>query len=183
MNLQKMYETQKKLINRIEVEHPLKEKEDRFSKKILALIVEVAECANENRGFKYWSYNQEPNTKALRKPAMMEEDKEYYNPQLEEYVDGLHMVLELGIDLDINLNHEFKAYHPSKSPDADNVIQQLLDIFEQIVYVRHYGVSAYHVLVDMYIGLGELLGYKWEQIEQAYINKNEINHQRQDNGY
>lgn len=183
MNLQKMYEMQKELINRIEAEHPLKVNEDRFSKKIVALIVEVSECANENRGFKYWSNNQQPNTKSLRQPTMMEEDKEYYNPELEEYVDGLHMVLELGIDIGVNFNNEFKPYHPSKLLDTDNVIQQLLDIFEQIIYVRHYGVSAYHVLVDMYIGLGELLGYKWEQVEQAYIEKNQINHARQDNGY
>jgi dimeric dUTPase (all-alpha-NTP-PPase superfamily) len=60
--------------------------------------VELGECANEWRGFKFWSVNQIPHTSAVRVPTMMEEDKEYYNPLLEEYVDGLHFVLELGLN-------------------------------------------------------------------------------------
>lgn len=27
------------------------------------------------------------------------------------------------------------------------------------------------------------LGFTWEQIEQGYLNKNKINHQRQSEGY
>ncbi|MDA6141611.1 dUTPase, partial [Escherichia coli] len=75
----------------------VQEGEDRNEKRLLAFIVELGECAQEHRGFKYWSKDQQPRTKAVRVPAMMEEDKEYYNPLLEEYVDGLHFVLELGL--------------------------------------------------------------------------------------
>src|SRR5699024_3370870 len=31
--------------------------------------------------------------------------------------------------------------------------------------------------------IGELLGFGWDQIEQAYLDKNKINHERQKNGY
>lgn len=31
--------------------------------------------------------------------------------------------------------------------------------------------------------LGERLGFKWEQIEAAYMDKNAVNHQRQQEGY
>jgi dimeric dUTPase (all-alpha-NTP-PPase superfamily) len=96
MNLEKLFQTQKVLRDRIGYNEP-----DRFNKLILALLVELGECANEWRGFKFWSVNQIPHTSAVRVPTMMEEDKEYYNPLLEEYVDGLHFVLELGLELKI----------------------------------------------------------------------------------
>lgn len=52
MNLQKLFDTQKVLRDRIGYEG-----EDRFEKLILALLVEIGECANEWRGFKFWSKN------------------------------------------------------------------------------------------------------------------------------
>lgn len=30
---------------------------------------------------------------------------------------------------------------------------------------------------------GEMLGYTWNEVEEAYMQKNAINHQRQDGGY
>src|SRR5690625_2371786 len=60
MNLQKLFETQKKLDERIVKEKGLEGK-DLLDKKILALQVELGEIANEFRGFKFWSEDQEPN--------------------------------------------------------------------------------------------------------------------------
>lgn len=57
MNLQKFFDTQKVLRDRIGYNG-----EDRFEKLILALLVEIGECANEWRGFKFWSKDQEPRT-------------------------------------------------------------------------------------------------------------------------
>ncbi|MFY0167293.1 dUTP diphosphatase, partial [Bacillus anthracis] len=34
-----------------------------------------------------------------------------------------------------------------------------------------------------FLGLGKKLGFTFEEIEQGYYKKNEVNHQRQDNGY
>ncbi|SFA47847.1 dUTPase, partial [Parageobacillus thermantarcticus] len=63
MNIKKLFELQKQLDLRIEKEHPRKPGEDRLAKKILALMVELGELANEARFFKYWSHDQAPRTK------------------------------------------------------------------------------------------------------------------------
>ena len=60
-------------------------------RKMLALLVEIGELANETRCFKYWS----------NKPASERE------VILEEYVDGLHFILSIGIDLGIDKNFLF----------------------------------------------------------------------------
>ena len=62
MNLEKLFQMQKELDARILEEHPVQEGEDRLAKKILALLVELGELANEWRGCKYWSNDQEPRT-------------------------------------------------------------------------------------------------------------------------
>ena len=66
MNLEKLFEAQRVLDERIEQEHPRTENENRVPQKILALQVELGEMANEWRGFKFWSANQEPRTQRHR---------------------------------------------------------------------------------------------------------------------
>ncbi|MGE6624638.1 dUTP diphosphatase [Bacillus pumilus] len=62
MNLLKMFEMQKELDDRIIREKGL-EGQDLLPGLILALQVELAECANEWRGFKFWSNDQQPRRK------------------------------------------------------------------------------------------------------------------------
>lgn len=176
MNLNKLFAAQKVLRDRIAYNEP-----DRFNKLILALLVELGECANEWRGFKFWSVNQIPHTSAIRMPAMMEEDKEYYNPLLEEYVDGLHFVLELGLEIG------FKYYEDLEEPtDINCTIEELfIGIYETAAQLMIPKGQEYDYLVlfKMYNQLGEMLGFTGEQIEQGYFAKNQINHTRQANGY
>ncbi|MEK4091705.1 dUTP diphosphatase [Viridibacillus sp. FSL H8-0110] len=47
MNLTKLFEAQRELDLYIDQQHPVQPGEDRLSKKILALLVELGECANE----------------------------------------------------------------------------------------------------------------------------------------
>ncbi|MFC7364514.1 MULTISPECIES: dUTP diphosphatase [Bhargavaea] len=61
MNLTKLFEAQKALDERITKEKGL-HGQDLLHKKILAFNAELMECANEWRGFKYWSEDQEPRT-------------------------------------------------------------------------------------------------------------------------
>lgn len=176
MNLEKLFEMQKVLRDRIGYNEP-----DRFNKLILALLVELGECANEWRGFKFWSVNQLPHTSAVRVPTMMEEDKEYYNPLLEEYVDGLHFVLELGLEINTNLMNFSKKVPPVKDP---SIIDQFNSLYHRISFFWLVGSNDDYLLVfRSYLGLGEMLGFTWEQIEQAYMEKNKINHVRQETGY
>src|SRR5699024_12342750 len=41
----------------------------------------------------------------------------------------------------------------------------------------------YHEGLELFLKLGEMLGFTWEQIEESYFAKNKINHERQANGY
>ena len=167
MNLAKLFEMQKELDARILEEHPVQEGEDRLSKKILALLVELGELANEWRGFKYWSNDQKPRKQLL-----------------EEYVDCLHFILSIGNDLD---------YRPIK-PDAikkSSTIEQFHEMF-YLVTDLHFcvdiedqeaSIKKYLTTIERFLGLGEMLWFTMEQIEQAYIEKNQVNHHRQENGY
>jgi dimeric dUTPase (all-alpha-NTP-PPase superfamily) len=173
MNLEKLFQMQKELgkVGLFNYRGA-----DRFNKLILALLVELGECANEWRGFKFWSVNQLPHTSAVRTPCMMEEDKEYYNPLLEEYVDGLHFVLECGIEC--NISHKIIT----EAVVFDNTLDAFITVFNYVTTFQ-YDQSYYIDMLENYLGLGKSLGFTWEQIEQAYYAKNEINHQRQETGY
>jgi dimeric dUTPase (all-alpha-NTP-PPase superfamily) len=186
MNLEKLFQMQKELgkVGLFNYRGP-----DRFEKLILALLVELGECANEWRGFKFWSQNQEPRTKAVRVPTMMEEDKEYYNPMLEEYVDGFHFVLEIGIELtdeyywDMDLIQE-EISTVTSHERIESEEKSVTDLFNTCFYCTAADLNEHYVYLFAYfLILGERLGFTWEQIEQAYFAKNAVNHQRQEDGY
>jgi dimeric dUTPase (all-alpha-NTP-PPase superfamily) len=184
MNLEKLFQIQKVLRDRIGYNEP-----DRLNKLILALLVELGECANEWRGFKFWSVNQLAHTSAIRVPCMMEEDKEYYNPLLEEFVDGLHFVLELGIELtsefywDLDLLQE-EISTVTSHEKVESEVNSVTDLFNTCFYFAASDLNDnYAYLFAYYLILGERLGFTREQIEVAYLEKNKINHQRQEVGY
>jgi len=87
MTLTELFQIQKKLDERIIKEHGL-EGRDLLDKKILSLQVEIGELCQNWRGFKFWSKDQEPRTKAER-PVFDESIGEHVfvkvNPLLEEY--------------------------------------------------------------------------------------------------
>jgi dimeric dUTPase (all-alpha-NTP-PPase superfamily) len=190
MDLKKLFETQKILRDRISYNES-----DRFEKLILALLVELGECANEQRSWKFWSQDQEPRTfkwfGICEKCNGFGVDDENYrcmdcagtgdgykNPLLEEYVDGLHFVLELGIEKE----YEIKT-HITKVK-CETIAEQFNKLFEKIVDFNDLPtIPNYLWIIDLFIGLGEMLGFTWEEIEQAYFAKNKINHMRQDVGY
>lgn len=180
MNLAKLFEVQKVLRDRINYNEP-----DRFNKLVLALLVELGECANEWRGFKFWSKDQKARTFGVKGVG---HGIATYNPLLEEYVDGLHFVLELGIELEYP-ELPFANFKPY-SYTTPTIEDQFLAIYEDVTNFKN--SVAYHSddtlmnfdeLVSGYVGLGKMLGLTWEQIEQAYFEKNKVNHQRQSEGY
>jgi dimeric dUTPase (all-alpha-NTP-PPase superfamily) len=193
MNLTRLFETQKQLMQRIEENHPAQQGENRFYKRLLALLVEVGECANEWRGFKFWSNNQKPRLEikcqACDGAGLFDfGDKQELcaycsgtgiqsKPLLEEYVDGLHFVLELAIVLEVVLNFDDIRVYKS-----DSIEHQFIKLYREItnLWIEH---EFYLELLNTYIGLGEMLGFAWEQIEHAYLEKNAVNHQRQEDGY
>ena len=72
----------------------------------------------------------------------------------------------------------------------ETIVDQFIELNYQTYIVlqrneNHKGKykGQWYMLVDLFIGLGEMLGFTREQIETAYLDKNKINHQRQENGY
>ncbi|WP_273128980.1 dUTP diphosphatase [Bacillus weihaiensis] len=187
MNLTKLFETQKVLRDRIGYEGP-----DRLEKLILALLVEVGECANEWRGFKFWSKDQEPRIKVhvfdVFAPDVKDENSFYIkNPLLKEYVDGLHFVLELCNELQLDVDKIEKYIEDRKKVIGTmeyhfGYLYHHASSLMNTVEVRNRVVMMLHI-TKAYLGLGYRLGLTWEQIEQAYFDKNKVNHERQENGY
>lgn len=200
MNLQKLFNMQRELDSRIVKEHGL-EGQDLLPQKILALQVELGECANEWRGFKFWSSRQTPtepkyNWKPNEDGSNLEWKIEYgyeSHPLLEEYIDCLHFILSIGLDIGyeyedaIYLNDcNVSVYHRCA---REGVTHQFNDVFTTINHPAFYdnikesNYELYEEVFLYFLVLGKTLGFSTETIEEAYMNKNKVNHERQDTNY
>ncbi|MEC1770599.1 dUTP diphosphatase [Schinkia azotoformans] len=157
-----LFELQKELDTRIEKEHGL-EQADLMDKKIMALLVELGELANETRCFKFWS----------KKPAAARD------VILEEYVDGVHFILSIGLELKLQ---DQVTLDPKD--EYRDLVEQFQLVFASIIEFRkQLNLENYHNIFNEYIILGKLLGFSSDDIEKAYKLKNEVNHKRQNSGY
>ena len=171
MNLSNLFNQQRVLDAEIESKHPTQPGEDRLEKKLLALSVELGECANDWRGFKFWSENQKA------KPTL-----------LEEFIDCLHFTLSIGNHLNIRAGILYELARPVKS---ETVEAQFLNATHEIARLHKMNTDKrkgdptipYLHLFNTMLGLGEMLGFTWEDILQAYDEKNAVNHERQKVGY
>ncbi|WP_339075751.1 dUTP diphosphatase [Bacillus velezensis] len=220
MNLQKMFEMQKVLDDRIIKEKGL-EGQDLLPNLILALQVELAECANEWRGFKHWSNNREPRTKIehfcstcdgtgdenhdinlqyLEEGHATEPYSECQdcngsgklgetNPLLEEYVDCLHFILSIGNRIGFNNDatiQQIMRRAEERELETNIVIVKAFSRLMSLVFGFYFWIenaATYVRFFERFLNLGEMLGFTPEQIEAAYMDKNAVNHQRQQEGY
>jgi len=135
---------------------------DLFEEKILALLVELGECANETRCFKFWSEKE-----ASPKPVI-----------LEEYVDNIHFLLSLGLD------KGFRFSNVEVLVTNKTVTEQFNIVFQHaLAFHTKRTEETYKKLFQAYLQLGSLLGFTPEDIFKAYDEKNEVNYRRQDQGY
>jgi len=163
MTLQEWFAMQHELDRYIEREHGLND-ENLIEKKILALLVELGELANETRCFKFWS----------KKPPSEREDI------LEEFVDGVHFILSIGLELGFS-DREVALVSYEGNEDLDRSflkIYQLVNHFQQ----SQSGKDFEHMLRQYFI-LGQTLGFSIDEIQEAYKKKNEVNFKRQQEGY
>ncbi|QHS22967.1 dUTPase [Virgibacillus sp. MSP4-1] len=163
MNWDLLFQMQNELDQRIKKEHKL-EGQNIIQEKILALLVEIGELANETRCFKFWS-NKGPNDQAVI---------------LEEYVDGLHFIISLGLEL----GYTYNGLHEDEQALDFSTTDRFLLVYEKaITFKNEQKQEPYKQLFDSFLQLGKDLGFEEEMIQRAYVNKNEVNHQRQDTGY
>ena len=180
MNLTELFQIQKKLDERIIKEHGL-EGQDLLDKKILSLQVELGELAQEWRGFKFWSKDQEPRTKGWN-------PHRDFNPLLEEYVDVLHFLLSIGNELEYD-------YVPKPDFFPTDLVNLFLQVNAETSNIYHFLYIAelekdhrvlldtYQDLFDLFLMIGQRLGFAEQEAIDAYLAKNKINHARQDNSY
>lgn len=209
MNLTKLFETQDQLDERIIEEKGL-QGQDLLGKKILALQVELGELANEWEVFKFWKENPKPNRgekiavecdlcegagrnfmtgdycPECDGSGMDGEHSETEDCLLEEYADCLSFILSIGNYL------EFQNVMPHYSMIATHNIEKQFNLLfynvSNLSQLNNWSSRAdeksiYNSIFNEFLGLGKMLGFTWEEIEQAYYKKNEINHARQENGY
>lgn len=163
MQLEKLFTMQQALDKHIEEKHELGN-EDLFNRKVLALLVEISELANETRCFKFWSVKPSSEKQVI----------------LEEFVDGIHFILSLGIECDFHKD----SFTIKSEPSIFNVTEQFLVINEKVsLFQKSKTISDYIAVFEAYLQLGVLLGITNEEMEQAYFRKNEVNYQRQQNNY
>ncbi len=161
MDWELLFEKQVKLDAYISNNHDLS-KSDLFEQKILALLVELGELANETRCFKFWSM-KERNTDAVI---------------IEEYVDNIHFLLSLGLEKDL----AFKGIAFEKSYVSETA--QFNKIFEYVTHFKEDSTEENYLnLFRAYLQLADILGFSNEAIMKAYDDKNEVNFERQDQGY
>ncbi|MCY7542195.1 dUTP diphosphatase [Bacillus safensis] len=222
MNLEKMFQMQAELDNRIIREKGL-EGQDLLPGLILALQVELAECANEWRGFKFWSNDQQPCTeKKIQCSLCMGTGDENYeriaedaegiggheyikceecngegttgtkNPLLEEYVDCLHFILSIGNLTKYSKNNDINDL--KRNTLEASGVKAFLELFKEITFFNEERkvskntigltrIMIYERIFWRFNELGNALGFTPEQIEKAYMDKNAVNHKRQQEGY
>lgn len=161
MNLQPLFTMQKSLDTYIQSEKNVSH--DVFFEKGLALLVELAELANETRCFKFWS-EKGPSKKEVI---------------LEEYVDSIHFLLSLGIEKKLdNLD-----VWPTQSKQ-DSLTYLFLHTQTAIhQFLKDPTMSTYKEVWVWYGAIANNQGFTQDGIIQAYLDKNEKNYERQRTGY
>ncbi|UTR15558.1 dUTP diphosphatase [Salipaludibacillus sp. LMS25] len=166
MNFSKLFEMQKTLDTYIETKQGLHD-EALLERKLLALQVELAELANETRCFKFWS------TKGPSERDVI----------LEEYVDGIHFILSIGLEYGYDKTCHCQ-YPESVSVSKEVLVTDFFNVTDKLLNLRKEGSkNAFEALFTSYLTIGAHLGFSGEDVEQAYMKKNDVNKQRQDQGY
>lgn len=164
MDWAKLFTMQKKLDQHIVENHQLENK-NLLEEKYLALLVELGELANETRCFKFWS------TQAAN-------DREKI---LEEYVDGIHFILSLGIEKGYKFTPKATK---NKAEKTNSLTEQFNNVFQAILNIRHRSSQEkYNNLFNQFLQLGQMLSFSSLDIYEAYLEKNEVNFERQADGY
>ncbi|GAA5417961.1 hypothetical protein Pryu01_03039 [Paraliobacillus ryukyuensis] len=105
------------------------------------------------------------------------------NPLLEEYVDCLHFILSIGNDLEVQKVIEIDITDIRTTVDINGGILSGFKILYGLSSLDWLDEYDWLELAEYFNGLGAMLGFTEEQIEEAYFSKNKINHERQENAY
>lgn len=152
MNLKMLFQMQAELDEKIRRHHLISDHIELFHYKILAFRSEVCKVMNEiPDSYQYW----------------IKEKKEWpRSVVLEAYLSAMQFLLSLGV--------ESKQTGISVLRESSNTITaQFIVLFQALDdFSRSRKKVDYMQTVDLFFGLGEMLGFTSSQIEKAYIDFN-----------
>lgn len=161
INLKDLYILQENLDKEISLNHGVTY-ESTMEHRLLALLVELGELANETRCFKFWS-----NKKCSEKSIIMD-----------EYADGLHFILSLGIPLKNNV------FDYEVILNKGSLADQFVNLYAYTIELKNnYNLENYSKLIQYYLNLAKSLNMDETDIKKSYLQKLNINHTRQKNNY
>lgn len=162
INLQTIFKLQAILDQQIHKKHHASYLKNRLDLQ-LALYVELAECANEIRSFKFWSYKHASSNDII----------------MEEYVDVIHFITSLGIYYQIN--NIFNITNQKKFKNNNQITKYLIKLFSTIGNITNR--KKCYTWYKSFLIFGFKLGFKLNEIIAKYKIKCKINHQRLQNNY
>ncbi|AWX42654.1 Uncharacterized protein conserved in bacteria [Metamycoplasma cloacale] len=161
MNLEYIFKTQVKLDQAILSNVEESQKTNIKIKATIALLVELGEFANEVQAFKYWKKHKKINQEKL----------------LEEFADGIHFLTSFANDVQLNPEIEIIL----KSNDFSLQLSYTYTCFTKLL--NEYNYQNIKEAYGAYLGLGKLANIEYNDILNAYLNKNLINYKRIENNY
>lgn len=150
---------QKTLDDAILAKHSLKVADTIMDRK-LALLVELGEFANETRCFKYWSLK----------------DSSAKDILLEEYVDGIHFIVSLANQFNIDLVTDVDQIDLTLS-------EVLLNAYKAVSLIEINNHEHFVDLLKWYCAIAVKLDFSQVDIIDAYMQKNKVNFVRQESDY
>lgn len=120
----------------------------RLDQKILAFVHDLSIIAEDSRCYLFWE----------------KEDSINHEQLLEDYIEGLTMLMSIGYELRID---NIKSYN--ELPSKISIIDLFFKIYNEILSVKNdYDSRIYQDTIDDFFTLGFLLGIKVEEIVDAY---------------
>ena len=160
-DLKDLYQKQLELDLEIAKNHNINYEVTR-NKRTLALLVELGEFANTTRTFKFWS------NKGMEEKAVI----------LDEFADGLHFLLSLGID------KNYVVDYIDVNDDEMNLTDNLLTTYSLISeYKNNQTLDNYLSMFSSYLRALFKVNFSWDEAKNAYYIKLKENHHRQETNY
>ncbi|MCV3754301.1 dUTP diphosphatase [Ureaplasma zalophigenitalium] len=160
-NLQELFTLQERLDNTIAQNKDFNGQVDYKSQRVLALLVEIGELANEIQMFKYWKNNKQVN----------------YEKMLDELADVLHFACAHAYRLQVS---------PFVNPQiiSSDLTEQFIALYASTSQLnKKYDKDQMQDVLSHIFGICCLLELNWQTIREAYIKKNKINYERVATGY
>lgn len=137
--------------------------------RIMSFIIEIAELYNEERSFKYWSYQGASNKDVI----------------LAEFSDALHFLLSLSLDINFVFSEQdelgWKNTNYSSGLTLFTLFWRIIKAAQAFKTLKT--KTAFQALFHQFWELTQLLGIENDEIKAAYLSKWQTNIKRQTNNY